>query len=448
MIDSHCHLEMFEDKEEVIKKAQSVGVSSIITISSDIESIEESIKIADTYPMVYTTVGIHPHYASEVNNSVLKKIFEKSRHPKVVAIGEIGLDYYYNNSPKEVQKKVFIEQLNLAKEIGLPVVIHSRDAFEDTYEILKEDQISSGVMHCFSGTAEQAKKFVELGFFISISGVVTFKNAKKIKKVASYIPDENILIETDAPYLAPEPMRGKKNEPAYLPYIAEALANLRGVTFEDINRIITVNTQRLFKIGEVSEGKISYKIRDNLYLNVTNRCTNVCKFCIKFHTDYVKGHHLRLKKEPTLEEIIEAIGDPKQYREIVFCGYGEPFLRFDLIKAVAKWIKEKGGKVRINTNGHGNIIHGRKVLKELQGLVDSISISMNAPDKETYNKICNPIYQNAFEEVIDFIKDAKEYVPYVQVTVVNVKGVDIKKCEELANSLGVKLKVRNFNQVG
>lgn len=449
MIDSHCHLEMFKEEiPKVLKNANDVGVSTIVTIGSDIESINEAIKITEQYPMVYATVGIHPHDAKEINSDVIKKLFELSRHPKVVAIGEIGLDYYYKNSPKEVQREAFVLQLNLARELGLPVVIHSREAFEDTISILKEHNISKGVMHCFSGSVSQAKKAIDLGFFISISGVVTFKNAKIIKEVAKFVPDDYLMIETDAPYLSPEPMRGKRNEPAFLIYTAKALAELRGITFEDVDRITTLNAKRLFHIGDLPKGEIVYKIRDTLYLNITNRCTNICKFCIRFHTDYVKGHNLRLEREPSAEELIEAIEDPKKYKEIVFCGYGEPFLRLDLIKEVAKWIKEHGGKVRINTNGHGNIIHGRKILPELVGLIDSVSISLNAHDSETYNKICNPVLPNAYEEVIEFIKDAKKYIPQVQITVVNLKEVDIKKCEDIANSLGVKLKIRYLNEVG
>jgi len=319
MIDSHCHLEMFKkDIPQVIKHAQDAGVNTIITISSDTESIDETIKIAEQYPMVYATVGIHPHDAKDLNNEIFKKIFELSRHPKVIAIGEIGLDYHYDHSPREIQLEAFASQLSLAKDVGLPVIIHSREAFEDTIKILKEQNINKGVMHCFSGNLNQAKRALEMGFLISISGVVTFKNATKIKEVARFVPDDYLMIETDAPYLAPEPMRGRRNEPAFLIYTAKALAELRGVTVEDIDRITTVNVNKLFYIGELPRGEIAYKIRDILYLNVTNRCTNVCKFCVRFHTDYVKGHNLRLEREPSAEELIEAVGDPQKYKEIVF----------------------------------------------------------------------------------------------------------------------------------
>ncbi|WP_353683290.1 TatD family hydrolase [Thermodesulfovibrio sp. 3907-1M] len=449
MIDSHCHLEMFKEQlPDIIRRAYDAGVHTIITVASDVESLNEAVKISEQYPMVYAAVGIHPHDAKELDDKILKNIFELSRHPKVIAIGEIGLDYHYEHSPKEIQMSAFARQLEVAKDVGLPVIIHSREAFDDTVKILKEVGISKAVMHCFSGSLSQAKKTIEMGFYISISGVVTFKNAKKIKEVAQFVPDDYLMIETDAPYLAPEPMRGKRNEPAFLFYTAKALSELRGVTIEDIDRITTVNVNKLFHIGELPRGEIAYKIRDTLYLNITNRCTNVCRFCVRFHTDYVKGHNLRLEKEPSANELIEAIGDPKDYKEIVFCGYGEPFLRLSLIKEVAKWIKEHGGRVRINTNGQGNLIHERRILPELAGLIDSISISLNAQDRETYNKICNPSNPDAYDAVIEFIKEAKEFVPDVQVTVVDVKEVDIKKCEEIANSLGVRFKIRHLDQVG
>jgi len=278
---------------------------------------------------------------------------------------------------------------------------------------------------------------------------VTFKKATGLREIARIIPDTSLLIETDAPYLTPEPFRGKRNEPSYLIHTAAAIAELRGVTLEDIARITSLNAKRLFRIGALpDQGEITYKIRDSLYLNVTNRCTNQCSFCIRFHSDYVKGHHLRLLREPSGQELKAAIGDPSRFKEIVFCGYGEPLLRFDLVKRLSAWIKEQKGRVRINTNGHGNFIQKRNILPELSGIVDSISISLDAQDEETYNSICKPAFQNAYSEVLSFIREAKKVIPDVQVTVVALETVDLEKCRRIAEELGVGFRVREVDRVG
>jgi TatD DNase family protein len=162
----------------------------------------------------------------------------------------------------------------------------------------------------------------------------------------------------------------------------------------------------------------------------------------------VKGHNLRLHGEPTEEELKEAVGDPARFKEIVFCGYGEPLLRFNMIKSLASWIKQRGGRVRINTNGHGNLIYERNILPELQGLIDAVSVSLNAHDEETYQKVCKPLSGNAFREVLEFTREATKYIPSVQMTVVDMNGVDISKCREIADSLGIKLRIRTLNSVG
>jgi TatD DNase family protein len=290
---------------------------------------------------------------------------------------------------------------------------------------------------------------MERGLYLSFAGPVTFKNAKKLAEIAKVVPDNYLLMETDAPYLAPEPLRGKRNEPSFMVHTARKLAELREVSEEDIVRITTLNARRLFHLGGLPpEGEIAYRIRDNLYLNITNRCTNSCSFCVRYHSDYVKGHNLRLPDEPTVEELKDAIGDPSRYREIVFCGYGEPLLRLDTVKDLARWIKEKGGYVRINTNGHGNLIHHRNILGELSGLVDSVSVSLDAHDEATYDRICAPSFKNAFQEVIAFIKEAKSSIPSVQATVVEMGGVDLDKCRQITDALGVRLRVRKLDVVG
>lgn len=439
------------DREDVIRRAKEAGLEAVITIGSDFEGCKGAVELSQKYDFVYASVGIHPHDAKDFSEEIFNQIKEWTMSritPKVVAIGEIGLDYHYDHSPRDVQKDVFKRQLYYAKETGLPVIIHSREAKRDTLKILEESGITKGVMHCFSGDIETAERVMSMGFYISIAGPVTFKNAAKLREIARMIPDDYLLIETDAPFLSPEPMRGKRNEPAFVIHTARFIAELRGISFEDIDRITTLNAKRLFGIGEMPVPEIAYKIRDSLYLNITNRCTSRCTFCVKFHTDFVKGHNLRLQHEPSEEELKSAIGNPVEYKEIVFCGYGEPLLRLDVVKSVASWIKEKGGRVRINTNGHGNLIHKRNVLPELQGLVDSISISLDAHDEDTYNRICRPTFKNAFNEVINFIKESKKYIPDVTATVVTAEGVDVDKCKVITDMLGVRLRVRRLDVVG
>lgn len=488
-IDTHCHLEMTEfneDRDKVIQRARDAGIEAVITVGSDLKGNIGSLRLSEKYDFIYSSVGIHPHDAKDFTEEVYEQIkawgtkyrIQDARYTihdkkkirdvgckiqdnhescimnhascsKVVAIGETGLDYHYDNSPRDIQKEVFKKHLLLAKELALPVIIHSREAKKDMLEILGNSGINRGVLHCFSGDMDMAEKAMEMGFYISIAGPVTFKNAVKLREITEAIPDDYLLIETDAPYLTPEPFRGRRNEPSFLVNTAEKIAEVRRVSLEDIARITTLNAKRLFRIGKsIQQGEITYKIRDSLYLNITNRCTNKCSFCVRFHSDYVKGHNLRLSAEPTEEELKIAIGDPVQYKEIVFCGYGEPFLRFEIVKNLARWIKERGGRVRINTNGHGNIINRRNIVPELKGLVDSVSVSLDAHNEETYNKICAPAFKNAFHEVISFIKEAKQYIPDVQATVVEMEGVDVEKCRKITDELGVKLRVRKLDVVG
>jgi TatD DNase family protein len=464
LIDTHCHLEMDDfnpDRDEVIERAKDAGIEAIITIGSDLQGNTGGLELSKKYDFIYSAVGFHPHDAKDFTEEIFNQIKEwtlkfkiqipksKFQDSKIVAIGEIGLDYHYDNSPRDVQKEVFKKQLQYAKEVNLPVIIHSREAKKDTLQIIKESGASKGVFHCFSGDMDMAEKAMAMGFYISLAGPVTFRNAKNPREIAKSIPDDYLLIETDAPYLTPEPYRGKRNEPSYIVHTAKVIAEIRGITLEDLSRITTLNTKRLFNIGQISgKGEIAYKIRDTLYLNITNRCTNECSFCIRFHSDYVKGHNLRISEEPAEEELKEAIGNPSLYKEIVFCGYGEPFLRLDIVKNVASWIKQNNGRVRINTNGHGNIINERNILPELKGIVDSVSISLDAHDEETYNRICKPSFKNAYKEILSFITEAKKFIPDVRITVVTVEGVDIDKCRQIAEDLGVGFRVRKLDVVG
>jgi TatD DNase family protein len=455
LIDTHAHLEMREfndDREDVIKRAREAGVEYIVTIGTTLESSRDAVLLAEKYDFIYAAIGIHPHEVKDILHPAYEIIRHFAKHKKVVAYGEIGLDYYYEHSPRTDQKRKFRDMLREARVLDLPVIIHDREAHEDTLQILSEEWSPDlgGVMHCFSGDIGMAKKLIDMGFSISIAGPVTFPKAEALREVVRQIPIEHLLIETDAPYLAPQPERGKRNEPAFVRHTAEAVAKIKGLSFEDVARITGFNAMQLFGIGAMPErGQITYPIRNSLYLNITNRCTAACTFCVRYHTDFVKGHNLRLSEEPSADDIIREIGDPKRYAEIVFCGYGEPLLRLDVVKSVAAEVKRRGGRVRIDTNGHANLIYKRNVLPELAGLVDAASVSLNAQTAELYNKISRPEFGiETYEAVKEFIREATKYIPEVTATVVSLPEVNVEACRRIAEELGARLRVREYNVVG
>lgn len=253
LIDTHAHLnsEKFLDVvDDTIAKAREAGVEKIVVVGFDRETNRNAIKLAEQYENIFAVVGWHPVDAIDFTEEDLKEVEELASHKKVVAIGEMGLDYYWDKSPKEVQVEVFRKQIRLAKRHELPIVIHNRDATEDLMKILEEEGASEvgGIMHCFSGSVETAKKSVEMNFHISFAGPVTFKNAKQPKEVAKSIPLDKILIETDCPFLAPHPHRGKQNEPAYVKLIAEEIAAIKGLSYEEVAKATTENAKRLLKI--------------------------------------------------------------------------------------------------------------------------------------------------------------------------------------------------------
>ena len=253
LFDTHVHLnaeQYKEDLEEVIKRAQSEGVTNMVVVGFDRPTIEKAMLLVEKYDFLYASVGWHPVDAIDMTEADLDWIEELSSHPKVVALGEMGLDYYWDKSPKDIQKEVFRKQIALAKRVKLPIIIHNREATQDIVDILKEEGAEEigGIMHCFSGSEEIAKECMKMNFYISFGGPVTFKNAKKVKEVAADIPLDYLLIETDCPYLTPHPFRGKRNEPAHVKLVAEEIARLKDLPFEEIARVTTENAKKLFGI--------------------------------------------------------------------------------------------------------------------------------------------------------------------------------------------------------
>lgn len=456
LVDSHAHLEMKDfdkDRDRVIARALAAGVSHIITVATTIPDAQKALNIAQKNESVYVAIGIHPHEVKDISEGDYDELRSLTQEKKVVAFGEIGLDFYRNHSPREIQLSRFRELLRLGKDLGLPIILHDRDAHAEILKILQEEGNGQwkGVFHCFSGDYEMARKILRMGFLISIPGTITFKKSTTQQEVVRRIPLEKILLETDCPYLAPAPFRGKRNEPAYIRNTAARVASLKGLSFEDVARITSLNVKLLFGVGEeIPRGKIVYPIRHSLYLNITNRCSNRCSFCAKNVSYIVRGHDLELAREPSVEELIQAVGDPKRYQEIVFCGFGEPLLRLDTVKAVAAELKKKGARVRIDTDGQANLIYGRNILPELRGLVDAISVSLNAENAAKYHRLCrSPFGEAGFQGILDFIREAKKVIPEVVATIVEMPGVDVEACRQLAeDELGVKFKRRAYDEVG
>lgn len=251
LFDSHAHLDdrkFDSDRSETIAALQKSGVSCFVNIGADMESSESSVALAEKYDFVYAAVGVHPYDAETVTDELIEKLRAMAQNKKVVAIGESGLDYHYEDADKQVQKNAFIKHIELANELDMPVIVHNRDSHQDMMDILREHKPKNAIIHCYSGSAEMAKEIVKMGYYISFSGTVTFKNARKVQEAVAEVPLDKLLAETDSPYLCPEPERGKRNDPSKMRYTVEKLAEIKGVTFEEMARITLENAKRVYNI--------------------------------------------------------------------------------------------------------------------------------------------------------------------------------------------------------
>ena len=253
LVDTHTHLDFSQfdaDREQVTRRARQARVVRMVNVGADLASSRRSLALAEAHDFIYASVGVHPHDARTVDDAALAQLAEMAGHPRVVAVGEIGLDYYRDLSPRPQQAKAFAQQLELAHQMNKPVIIHTRDAHEETWEMLqgwaaKRPQ-PVGVMHCYSGSLDMARQWVALGFMIGIDGPITFRNAHKLPEIVAWLPLDHLLLETDCPYLTPHPHRGKRNEPAYLPLIAQRIAEIKGIPLEQVAEATTQNARQLF----------------------------------------------------------------------------------------------------------------------------------------------------------------------------------------------------------
>lgn len=338
-VDTHAHLfypNFNGEIGDVLERAKNSGIDYIIVPGTDLASSVQAVELAEKYDFIYAAVGIHPHDTKEWTDSLLDNLEELAKNKKVVAIGEIGLDYYYDFSPKEKQIDALDSQIILALKLNLPVILHNREADTDIMNILRSYKNTDlkAQLHCFSGSLADARELIAMNHFLSFTGNITFQKADSLRNVLQNIQVENLLLETDSPFMTPVPHRGKRNEPSYINLIAEKIAQLQNITVDNVAQATSFNAFRLFGIGTKPGVSYTYKIGNSLYINVTNRCNADCTFCDRKGEAAIKGYSLKMTRseEPSAEVYIREIGDPSQYEEIVFCGYGEPTIRWDVVK--------------------------------------------------------------------------------------------------------------------
>ncbi len=449
-VDTHAHLfypNFNEDLEEVINRSFENGVDYIIVPGTDLASSAQAVTLSEKYENIYATIGVHPHDSKDLNGNYLNDLETLATNKKVVAIGEIGLDYYYDFSPKEKQLKVFEDQIILALKLNLPVVVHNRESNDDVMRIIRSYK-DSGLkcqFHCFAGTIQDAKELIEMRHYLSFTGNITFKKADTLREIVKSIQADNLLLESDSPFMTPVPHRGLRNEPSNVKLVAEKIAEIQNLSLEDVANSTSLNAFKLFGIGKMPELTFTYKIRNSLYINVTNRCNADCVFCDRKGDATVKGYNLKMTKsqEPPAEIYIKEIGDPKNYDEIVFCGFGEPTIRWDVCKEIAAYVKANGGKTRINTDGHGNVINKRDITPEFKGLIDEVSISLNSTDKVQYANLMR-VAPEMFDEMIDFAKKVKEF-SRLTLSVVGLDEIDKEKAKKFAEEvIGANFRERTY----
>jgi len=464
LVDTHCHLAwdtLRDETDAVVARARAAGVEQMVVVATDARSAEASAAVCAGREGLFPTAGLHPNDIPEDYDAEWERLEALLRSGRFVAVGETGLDTYRDAVTPARQEASFRAHLALARELDLPVIVHIRDkdgrtdAYDRVGDLIDAFPGVRGVIHCYTGDAARATRYVAQGFHVSFSGIITFPKGENVREAARVVPIERALVETDAPFLAPVPHRGARNEPAFVAATAKRLAEVKGLSEADVRRITTKNARTLFGLPDArpsAAGPAVYAIRDALYVNVTNACDARCTFCPRTHDAWVvKGHDLARPRDPSADEILAGIGDPTRWREIVFCGLGEPTLRLDVVKAVARAVKARGGRTRLNTNGHGDLVQRRPIARELVGLVDVVSVSLNAQDRATFERHCPSNWSpDGFTPMLEFVRAARDAGLEVVCTIVDgLPGVDPEACRRLAvEALGVGFRGRVLDEVG
>jgi TatD DNase family protein len=489
LIDSHAHLTMRplgENIAAVLDRARAAGVGHVLTVGTSVAETRDSLAMAERFPgLVSAAGGVHPHEASGWDRQVRGEFARLAERGGLRALGETGLDFHYDHSPRPAQEAALLGHLALSRETGLPLIVHLRDRLDDARGRSRLDDArgqgrleeareggayeralaiceregappAGGVIHCFSGTLEQARRFLALGFSLSLSGTITFPSRRSMtwnREVLALLPLDRLLVETDCPYLAPHPNRGRTNEPALVALTVDMLAGVMGIAPADAARVTARNAARLFRLPlALPPSAVAYPIRASLYLNVTSLCPNTCAYCRREKDPVVKGHDLSLPCDPSAEAMLAALEAEgwRDREEVVFCGYGEPTCRLGEVLKTARRLKELGAKrVRLNTNGQGSLLAGEDIVPRFRGLIDAVSISLAAQDEDTYSAVCRPtLGPGPHAAVLAFARACVRAGIETTLTAVPWPGVDLAACRALAESMGARFRVRPLDEVG
>jgi TatD DNase family protein len=364
--------------------------------------------------------------------------------PRVVAVGETGMDLYRKGPAPETQREWLQSHLELARALDIPVIVHSRSAEAEVMEALDSYEDVQVILHCYTGPPGPALRAVERGCFVGLAGPVTYGSNHHLRELVRKLPPERILIETDSPFLPPDPLRGSRNEPSNLDLVLRAVARAMGTDPAGTAPLLLDNSFRAFRLGEYRRADLFYVLDGRMYVNLTGRCDNDCTFCIRNYADGIGGYFLRHDGEPDAGRLRSGIAlvRPEWFEEVVFCGYGEPTMRPGLLSEMANALSAKGIPIRLNTNGLALSRMPEDRVRRMVSLFDRVSVSLNASNGRTYEEICRPSAERAWEHLQRFVDLCMETGCDLELTAVRESGADMDACESLARSKGLSFRAR------
>jgi TatD DNase family protein len=448
LADTHCHLafdDFASDLDAVVARSRAAGVGLIILPGIDLASSEASLALARGKPEMHAACGIHPSYEEAGDPSAFARISRLAFHPEVRAVGETGLELHRVEQPLPVQEESLRRHFSLARALALPLIVHSRSAERRVLEMLPADPGFPVIMHCYTGPRAEALEAASRGYFIGFAGGLTYRKNEELRQTAAALPLDRILVETDAPFMSPEPLRGKRCEPAFVAHTAARMAEIRGLAPVEAGTALFENALRAFRLGSHRRPSAVYMLGPRAYVNLTGKCNNDCTFCIRRSCDGLGGYYLRHgRTDPPAWRILAALGllDPREFEELVFCGFGEPTTRPVELREISVKAREAGWKIRLNTNGLATSMMEPAEARTLLAPFHTVSISLNCHDRESYSRICRPSAPDAWERLLEFIAIARESGARVRLTAVKAEGVDMAATRRLASELGPGLTER------